>query len=124
MDTFLIGKRMRDRRLELGYSLEEVAASVGVATSTIQRYEAGRISQPKMPVIEVIARALDVSPAWLIGKSNDPQQSPTHGDDNRDDDVLFALFGKHAEEITDEDMEDVRLALELVKKLRRDKEGH
>lgn len=70
MDTYLLGKRMRDRRIELGYSLEEVATEVGVAASTVQRYEAGRITQPKMPVIEVIARVLDVSPAWLIGKSD------------------------------------------------------
>lgn len=119
MDTSLLGKRMRDRRIELGYSLEEVASSVGVATSTIQRYEAGRIAQPKMPVIEVIARALEVSPSWLIGKSDNPRLDEPGKKDI--DDIRFALFGDVAAEITDEDMEDVRLVVELIKRRKQDK---
>lgn len=69
MSNAEIGSRLKSIRLEKGYTLDEVAASVGVAKSTIQRYEAGKISSIKLPVIESIARFLNVNPAWVIGKS-------------------------------------------------------
>ena len=51
-------------------SLQDVADLTGVARSTVQRYEVGRIDKIKLPVIESIARALGVRPDWIIGKTN------------------------------------------------------
>lgn len=68
----LIGKRIEQRRKELELTLQEVSLEVGVAASTIQRYEKGRFDKIKLPVIEAIASALKVSPAWLIGDTDDP----------------------------------------------------
>lgn len=65
-----IGARMHDRRMSLGMTLQDVADRVRVARSTIQRYEAGSISQMKMPVVFAIAGALNVNPDWLVGKSD------------------------------------------------------
>lgn len=67
-----IGRRIALRRKELGYTLAEVAAEVGVVPSTIQRYEKGQFEKIKVPVIEAIASALHVNPSWLIGKTDDP----------------------------------------------------
>ena len=39
-----IGFRIKQRREELGLTLEDIASYVKVARSTIQRYEAGSIS--------------------------------------------------------------------------------
>lgn len=64
-----IGTRIYTRRKALGLTLQDVADRVHVARSTIQRYEAGSISQMKMPVLYSIAQALSVNPDWLIGKS-------------------------------------------------------
>ena len=50
-------------------TLQDVADRVRVARSTIQRYEAGTISQMKMPVLYSIAQAIRVNPDWLVGKS-------------------------------------------------------
>ncbi len=66
-----IGKRIYDRRVELNLTLQEVADRVGVQNSTIYRYEKGIIKRIKMPVIEAIASALQISPGYLIGKIND-----------------------------------------------------
>lgn len=66
-----IGTRIFNRRKELGLTLQDIADKVHVARSTIQRYEAGAISQMKMPVIASIAQALLVNPEWLLGKSED-----------------------------------------------------
>ena len=69
MDGREIGERIKRRRGELGMTQGDVANKVGVAISTVQRYEKGQIRKTKLPVVEAIARALDVSPSWLIGKS-------------------------------------------------------
>ena len=64
-----IGHRIEQVRLSKGLTLEEIATSIGTARSTIQRYEKGKINTLKLPVIQAIAKVLDVNPAWLIGKS-------------------------------------------------------
>ncbi len=61
-----IGQRIKKRRNDLNLTLHEVADSVGVAISTVQRYENGTISRYKLPVIESIAKTLEVNPSWLI----------------------------------------------------------
>ncbi|NFN17867.1 helix-turn-helix transcriptional regulator [Clostridium botulinum] len=63
-----IGNRIQERRKELKLTLQEVGDIVGVASSTIQRYEKGLIAKMKLPVIESIAKAINVNPVWLIRK--------------------------------------------------------
>ena len=71
-----IGRRLEDRRLELRLTMDEVANMVGIAKSTVQRYEKGKIGKIKLPVIESFASALNVNPNWLIGKSNEKNVAP------------------------------------------------
>lgn len=68
-DVKTLGERIKQRRKELKLTLQDIADNVGVTKSTIQRYEAGKIESPKLPVIQAIARALNANPAWLVGKS-------------------------------------------------------
>lgn len=68
-----IGNRIKERRLELNYTQEQIGNAIGVAKSTIQRYENGLIKDLKMPVIQAIAKVLNVNPNWLILKSNDKE---------------------------------------------------
>lgn len=65
-----IGARIEQRRKELGLTLDDIAQEIGVAKSTVQRYEKGTIEKIKLPVMEAIARALNVNPAWLCFKSD------------------------------------------------------
>ena len=67
IDRKQMGDRMSQRRKELELTLKDVASEIGVAASTIQRYEKGQFENIKMPVVEAIARALAVSPEWLTG---------------------------------------------------------
>lgn len=71
MDTKKIGERILMRRNQLEMTLDDVATDIGVARSTIQRYEKGTITKVKLPVIEAIARTLRVNPEWLCCKSDD-----------------------------------------------------
>ena len=67
-----IGKRIEMRRLALGKTIDDVAAEIGVAKSTISRYEHGAIGKVKLPVIAAIARALNVDTKWLTGEKSPP----------------------------------------------------
>lgn len=69
-DVREIGSRMKYRRDQLDLTLDDVATAIGVAKSTIKRYEDGVIERPKLPVLHSIARALDVRPEWLLGQSD------------------------------------------------------
>lgn len=72
MTNIELGLRIAERRQQLGLTMDHVAQQVGVAKSTIQRYETGQIKRIKLPVIESIAAALKVNPDWLIGNTDDP----------------------------------------------------
>lgn len=78
MGNYEIGHRIEHRRKQLGLTLDDIASDIGVARSTVQRYEKGSIEKIKLPVVEAIARVLDVSPAWLCCKSDNmyAPQSP------------------------------------------------
>lgn len=56
MDKKTIGRRIKDRRLALNMTQSDIANAVGVAISTVQRYEAGTIERIKLPVIELEER--------------------------------------------------------------------
>ena len=66
----LIGARIKEIRKERDMTLDDVAKKVGVAKSTIQRYEAGHNISPKLPVLASIAKAFNVNEDWLTGFSN------------------------------------------------------
>ena len=68
MDIKEIGRRIKKARTIRNYTLDYIASEIGVAKSTIQRYENGLIVNPKLPVLQSIADTLRVNPAWLSGQ--------------------------------------------------------
>lgn len=68
MNVHEIGNRIKQARSLRNYTLDDIANEIGVAKSTIQRYENGLISKPKLPVLQAIADSLNVNPAWLSGQ--------------------------------------------------------
>ena len=65
-----IGQRIASRREEIGLTMDDIASEIGVARSTIQRYEKGSIEKVKLPIIEAIARVMSVNPEWIVGKTD------------------------------------------------------
>lgn len=63
---------IRKRRSELGLTLEEVALRVGVSRATVQRWEKGVLQNPGRDKIAALAAALQVSPEYLLGWTDDP----------------------------------------------------
>jgi len=66
----MIGDRMKEARLKLGYSAEQVAAFLGTSPATIYRYENGDISKLPSKYIKPLADFLCVTPAYLMGWSD------------------------------------------------------
>lgn len=61
------GEKLKNRRLELNLTLEEVGNMVGVAKSTVRKWETGMIENMKRDKITLLAKALRVSPAFIMG---------------------------------------------------------
>lgn len=66
------GKRIHDRRITLGLSVDELAAKIGKNRATIYRYENEEIENVPVAIISSIASALDTSPAYLMGWRDEP----------------------------------------------------
>lgn len=62
-----IGNNIRQRRHDLRLTLEEVAAKVGISRQTMSRYETGIIANIPSDKIELLAKALDTTPSFLMG---------------------------------------------------------
>ncbi len=89
MENGLVGRRIEQRRKELGLTLDDIAQEIGVAKSTIQRYEKGKIETIKLPVIESIARVMEVDPAWICGKSDNMEIKKPKNVMNFSEDIKF-----------------------------------
>ena len=60
---------IKSKRLELGMTMKELAEKVGVSEGTISRWESGEIANMRRNVIVSLAKALNITPAVLMGWS-------------------------------------------------------
>lgn len=70
-------KRIKDRRLELGYSFQDLAEKTNMSKSTLQRYETGAIKNVPLDKLEILAKALYVTPAYLMGWEDEIEDKET-----------------------------------------------
>lgn len=66
-----IGDRIKQARLNIGYSAEQVAAFLQVSPATVYRYENGDISKLPSKFIKPLAEYLCVTPEYLMGWSDE-----------------------------------------------------
>lgn len=78
--TVSVGLRIKSLREERGISQIELAEKIGVSKQNLYKYETGIISNIPSDKIEAIARALDVSPAEIMGWK-------TYSNDAEDDEL-------------------------------------
>ena len=62
-----IGDRIKEKRKELNMSADELGKCLGKDRSTIYRYEKGDIENLPLDILEPIAKALNTTPAYLMG---------------------------------------------------------
>ncbi len=58
---------LKNRRYELGLTLDEVGRYVGVSGATVSRWENGDIENIRRDKIAKLAEVLQVTPAYLMG---------------------------------------------------------
>lgn len=63
----IFARRLHIMRVTKGITLDELGRQVGLAPSTVQRYEAGKINRPKLAVVTAMANALGSSLEELCG---------------------------------------------------------
>ena len=64
MPRVTIHQRIRQRREQLGLSLQDVGSAVGVSWQTVQQWE--KTTAPKRARLEAAALALKTTPEWLL----------------------------------------------------------
>lgn len=69
-----VGQRIKRLRKRVGMSAETLAEKVGVAPSTIYRYESGDIDKVNSDMLIPIAKALGTTPACLMGWENNASE--------------------------------------------------
>lgn len=62
----MIKNMIKDRRIELGLTMKQVAKAVGVSEGTISRWESGEISNMKRSRIADLAKVLKLKPSDLV----------------------------------------------------------
>lgn len=62
-----MAEKIKTLRLQNDMTLEELGNKVGVAKSTVRKWETGMISNMRRDKIAKIATALGVTPAYLMG---------------------------------------------------------
>lgn len=73
--TVSIGERIKQRRIELGLTQEELGARLdkGGSTRNVNRYENDR-NKPSLDVLIGLAVALETTIDWLVGNIDNPER--------------------------------------------------
>lgn len=123
-----IGERIKQRRLELGYTADALAKMLNKNRATIYRYENGDIENMPIDVLEPLAKALNTTPAYLMGWTDSQQSIEPKTTEGYYDDPEAAEFAEYlrtrpgarmlfsaAKDISKEDMEKAVEYIELLK---------
>ena len=93
-----LGNRIRQRRIELKLTQEELGKMVGYTSrTTVNKVELG-ISLPNQPKIELFAKALNTTPSYLMGWTDNYNDNI-----NKENQELFNLI----QQLTDDEVKEL-----------------
>lgn len=129
-----IGKRIKLRREQLGMSQEKLGSLLWLNKSTIQRYESGKITNIKIPILHAIAKQLNVDPNWLVLKTDEmgsfQKRFDLYNDDDLTDDIELQEYLEELKNRSEMRMlfslakgatkEDVMRAVKIIEALKKD----
>lgn len=113
MDEYSMAKRIKELRLSRGLTLEQVATIVGVGKSTVRKWETGMIANMRRDKIAALAKALGVTPEYLMGweEKQDKKISPDKVELTEGEKMLLDLFNRVPEEQQQMVLQMIRVAL-------------
>lgn len=108
-----MAEKIKERRLAMGYTQEELAQKLGLQKSAIAKYENGRVENIKRSIIQNMAKVLECSPTYLMNfESNvEPAKIAEKGS------VSIPVLGRVAAGIPIEAIEDIIDTEEIPQKL-------
>lgn len=113
-----IYEKIKNRRIELGYSQDELAKRMGYKSrSTINKIESGQVDISRNKIVK-FAEALHVTPSYLMGWEDEPQEYYIDPAVNAKAEYARTQEGillDAAKDLSDEDLDYV---VDLVKRLR------
>lgn len=71
-----MANRIKELRTSQGMTLEQVAEKVGVGKSTVRKWETGMIANMRRDKIAALAKALNTTPMYLMGWSDEVNPAP------------------------------------------------
>jgi transcriptional regulator with XRE-family HTH domain len=75
-----MSNKIKELRKAKGLTLEQVGSLVGVGKSTVRKWETGIIANMKRDKIAALAKALDTSPAYLMGWEEEQKKNDIQAD--------------------------------------------
>lgn len=110
-----VGRRIKERREQLGLSVDDLAKMISKNRATVYRYENGEIEKLPLNVLEPIAKALQCSPAYLMGWDEElEKEKPEMLEDL---DGVYLSLAQEAQK-SGVSPDDIKLAIEMIRKLR------
>lgn len=95
-------QRIKNLRMELGYSYQDLAERTGLSKSTLQRYETGAIKNMPIDKLEIVAKALKTTPSYLMGWEEEKE--------------IHTIAAHHDNEIwTEEELDEIEKFKEFLK---------
>lgn len=70
---------LKDRRVELGLTMLQVAKEVGVSEATVSRWESGDIANMRRDKIAKLSKALKLRPSVVMGVEDEESESASKG---------------------------------------------
>lgn len=122
----VMGKRIREKRIEYGMSVEDLAKKLGVSRQTIYRWEKGEVKVPDRDYITRMAGWWHCEPNWLM-HMEDADVTATYQAEGREpvtvrinnDPIMGAasLRAQLYQAAVDVKSENLKVAIELLKTL-------
>lgn len=111
-----IGDKIKQLREEKGMTLEELGNKVGVGKSTVRKWETGMIENMRRDKIKKVADALNVTPDYLMGWTDEaPEPMKPQGDREEALNEYAKLLFDHYQKASPEIQKAVDLLLKADK---------
>mgnify|MGYP000957599873 FL=1 len=74
-------------------TLEQIGEAVGVSKTTVQRWESGNIANMRRDKLAPLAKALQTTPAYLMGWEDEIKNNPSHETEEIGEIINFPILG-------------------------------
>lgn len=95
-----MAEQIKNRRIYMGYTQEELAQKLGLQKSAIAKYENGRVENIKRSIIQKMSEVLECSPSFLMGWEQEDTSTQKKG-------FIINVLGRVAAGIPIEAVEEI-----------------